>query len=96
MIGDPKTYNVGEICRTSYLCKVDESTRLDSLFNELIRQKVHLALLYDEFGCFSGIVTLEDIIEEILSVEIVDEQDQVTDMQKFAMSKSQTRNIHDS
>ena len=92
VIGDEKTYTTGELHRKAKLFSIDENTKLDVLFNELIKRKVHLALLYDEFGCFSGIVTLEDIIEEILSVEIVDEQDQVEDMQKFALSQSQARN----
>jgi metal transporter CNNM len=93
IIGDEKEYTAKEIVRTTKLFKIDESTKLDVLFNELIKRKIHLALLYDEFGCFAGIVTLEDIIEEILSVEIVDEQDQVEDMQEFALKKSQSRNI---
>ncbi len=92
IIGNEKEYTAKEIARKTKLFKIDESTKLDVLFNELIKRKIHLALLYDEFGCFSGIVTLEDIIEEILSVEIVDEQDQVEDMQEFALKKSQNRN----
>ncbi len=91
VIGNDKEYTVSEIARTAKLFKIEETTKLDVLFNELIKRKVHLALLYDEFGCFAGIVTLEDIIEEILSVEIVDEQDQVEDMQEFALKKSQSR-----
>lgn len=93
LIGDEKNYSVGEMSRSTKIFKVEETTKLDSLFNEMIKQKIHLALLYDEFGCFAGIITLEDIIEEILAVEIVDEQDRVTDMQKFARSKSRLRNI---
>jgi metal transporter CNNM len=92
IIGNDTDYKAKDIARTAKLFKIDETTKLDVLFNELIKRKVHLALLYDEFGCFAGIVTLEDIIEEILSVEIVDEQDQVEDMQEFALKKSQIRN----
>jgi metal transporter CNNM len=91
LIGQTKTISVGEISRKNKILKVDEDIKLDILFNELIKSKIHLAILYDEFGAFSGIITLEDIVEEILSVEIVDEQDEFTDMQKVAKDKSKLR-----
>ena len=82
----------GDIARKNKLFKVDESTKLDLLFNELIKRRTHLTLIFDEFGAFSGIVTLEDIVEEILSVEIVDEQDEITDLQKHAKDKQDIKN----
>ncbi|MEI6090381.1 MAG: CNNM domain-containing protein [bacterium] len=91
LIGQSRTITVGEISRVNKILKVDEDIKLDILFNELIKSKIHLAILYDEFGAFSGIITLEDIVEEILSVEIVDEQDEFTDMQKVAKDKSKLR-----
>jgi len=84
-------YRVGQLARTNKLFTVDENIQLDSLFNQLIKRKIHLALLFDEFGVFSGIVTLEDIVEEILKIEIVDEQDEHIDMRKFALIKSKQR-----
>jgi metal transporter CNNM len=63
---------------------VSESDKLDTVLNNLMLKKAHMALVYDEFGIFNGLVTLEDIIEQILRVEIVDEVDKVSDLQKFA------------
>ena len=72
---------------TNTLLRIDESIKLDTLFNVFIKRKKHIAIVYDEYGTYSGIVTLEDIIEEILSVEIIDEQDTIDDMQKHAKDK---------
>jgi len=72
---------------TNSLLRVDESIKLDKLFNVFIKRKKHIAIIYDEYGTYSGIVTLEDIVEEILCVEIVDEQDTIENMQKHAKDK---------
>jgi CBS domain containing-hemolysin-like protein len=54
---------------------VPESRRADELLRDLQRQKVHLAIVVDEHGGIAGLVTIEDILEEIVG-EIVDEYDQ--------------------
>jgi CBS domain containing-hemolysin-like protein len=53
---------------------VPETKRLDDLLRELQADAVHLALVVDEYGEFVGIVTIEDVLEEIVG-EIVDEHD---------------------
>ncbi len=63
-----------EILRKPYM--VPETKKIDSLFVELQTAKQHIAILIDEYGGFSGIVTMEDIIEEVMG-DIDDEYDKV-------------------
>jgi CBS domain containing-hemolysin-like protein len=63
---------VGGIMRPPYF--VPETQRVHDLLRELQREKVHLAVVVDEFGSTVGLVTIEDLIEEIVG-EIVDEHD---------------------
>ena len=52
-----------------------ETKNIDSLFVELQKTKQHLSILLDEYGGFSGIVSIEDIIEQIVG-DIDDEFDE--------------------
>jgi putative hemolysin len=53
---------------------IKPGTRLDTIFYKMQKQKSHMALIKDNHGSFLGIVTLEDLLEEIFG-EIVDEHD---------------------
>jgi len=64
---------ISEIIRSAYF--VPESKRIISLLAEFKKQHIHLACVVDEYGGFSGIVTMEDILEEIVG-DIQDEYDQ--------------------
>ncbi|HML37502.1 MAG TPA: hemolysin family protein [Bacillota bacterium] len=64
--------DIKSLLRKPYL--VPESKNIDDLFRELQETKVHIAILIDEYGGFSGIVTIEDLIEEVMG-NIDDEYD---------------------
>jgi len=64
---------------------------LFSVWETLLEKKEHIALIIDEYGGMDGVVTMEDIIETLLGLEIVDETDWVTDMQKLARDRWKTR-----
>lgn len=70
---------------------VPDNMVLFSLWEILLEKKEHIALIVDEYGGLDGIVTMEDIIETLLGLEIVDEKDTITDMQKFARERWETR-----
>lgn len=61
-----------------------ELISLQSLFEQLLENQEHIAVAVDEYGGFSGIVTMEDVVETLLGMEIVDEVDAIEDMQKQA------------
>ena len=73
--------DIRPILRKPYF--IPETKNIDSLFVELQQTKQHIAILIDEYGGFSGIVTMEDIIEEIVG-DIDDEYDEpVPDIEKI-------------
>ncbi|MDO5844651.1 MAG: hemolysin family protein [Methanocorpusculum sp.] len=75
---------------------VPESKKIDDLLRELQVRRVHMAIVLDEFGGFSGVVTFEDILEELVG-DIMDESDgdEVSDIieigQGLYMLDAQTR-----
>ena len=66
-----------------------ENLALDRLLVKFLEQRLHLFVVLDEYGGVSGVVSLEDVLEEILGSEIVDETDQVADMRKMAHMRRQ-------
>ncbi len=70
---------------------VQDDTPIPDLFDTFIKQRAHIALVVDEFGNTTGIVTMEDIIETLLGLEIMDESDAIEDMQKQARKNWEKR-----
>jgi len=70
--GNGKDVNIGSQLRKPYF--VPEAKKVDELLTEMQHRRVHMAIVVDEYGGVAGVVTLEDIIEEILG-EIQDEYD---------------------
>jgi CBS domain containing-hemolysin-like protein len=68
-----------------------ENISLKMLFERLLEKQEHIAVVVDEYGGFSGVVTMEDVVETLLGMEIVDEIDAIEDMQKLAREKWRER-----
>ncbi|TPE46399.1 CNNM domain-containing protein [Pontibacter mangrovi] len=63
---------------------VTEHMPIPTLFNKLLEQQEQIALVVDEYGGTAGLISMEDIIETLLGMEIIDELDQVADLQQWA------------
>jgi CBS domain containing-hemolysin-like protein len=69
----------------------ERNTPIPELFNLLITKREHVALVVDEFGSVSGLVSMEDVIETLLGLEIMDENDNVADLQQLARKNWEVR-----
>ncbi len=80
----------GDLARSTVIF-VSPQKRLDDLLNDFKRTRNHLFVVVDNFGGVLGLVTIEDVIEEIIGAEIVDEFDKYEDLQKIVMNKFSKR-----
>ena len=66
---------------------VPENATLSDALHDLVRAHQHLAVVVDEFGAFAGVVTLEDVFESLLGVEIYEKDDPHPDMRELARQR---------
>ena len=67
------------------------NTPIPQLFDTLIAKREHIALVVDEYGSVAGLVTMEDVIETLLGLEIMDESDNIADLQVLARKNWENR-----
>ena len=66
-----------------------ENESVSDIWEKMLEKKEHISVITDEYGCMRGLVTMEDVIETMLGVEIVDENDDTADLQVLAREKWQ-------
>jgi magnesium and cobalt transporter len=81
---DSAPFDINEVVRPAVV--VPESKRVDRLLKEFREERYHMAIVVDEFGGVSGLVTIEDILEEIVG-EIEDEFDDADELEIRKLSK---------
>ena len=89
MANDNNTLKLAEIRRDILI--TNRNIPIPQLLDELVLNKNHMALVVDEYGSVSGIVTMEDVIETLLGIEIMDESDNVADLQMLARKSWEKR-----
>ena len=70
---------------------VNQDTKLSDVLEELLDNRAHIMIVVDYHGGTQGIVTLEDVVETLIGIEIVDEVDQIDDMRILARRKWEER-----
>jgi CBS domain containing-hemolysin-like protein len=73
------------------LLVTERNLPIPDLFEKLIANREHIALVVDEYGSVSGLVSQEDVIETLLGLEIMDESDNVADLQQLARKSWEKR-----
>ena len=69
----------------------NEDTILSEIWDDFLKHREQISLVFDEYNCFLGILTFEDVLETILGSEIVDEKDEVSDLQQYARERLNSR-----
>ena len=82
-------YRIAKLTKPIYT--VPETVALPTLFSSFIEKRLHICLIIDEYGDVQGIVTLEDMLESLLGINIVDERDKTVNMRQKAALMWQQR-----
>jgi CBS domain containing-hemolysin-like protein len=70
---------------------VSDQLSAEKLMTRLMEERQHMCLVYDEYGTWLGLITLEDILETIIGQPIVDETDNIPDMRRLARRRWKSR-----
>lgn len=70
---------------------VPENASLDQALEQFLQKRQHLFMVVDEYGGVEGLITMEDVMESVLGVEIVDEADHVVDLRAVAKQRRDAR-----
>ena len=82
---DKWNMTLGDIRRDIVMYR--EEMPVSEIWDSMLAGKQHIACVIDEYGSFQGIITLEDIIETIVGLEIMDERDDVADLRQLALDR---------
>ncbi len=85
-IEDEKSFNLKALVKPITFER--DTANCLSLLVSFLKHRRHIAIVTDEFGGMDGIITLEDLLETAIGMEIVDETDQAVDLQKIAREKA--------
>ncbi len=83
------TKKLREFSREVYI--IPENASLDKALEQFLQRRQHLTIVVDEYGGVEGILTMEDVLETILGVEIVDEVDKIVDLRDAAKHQRDKR-----
>jgi len=89
MAEDNHSKSLGDLKRQLFV--VDRNMAVPNLFEKLVEEREHIALVVDEYGSVSGLVSMEDVIETLLGLEIMDESDTDSNMQELARKNWENR-----
>ena len=89
MANDNNSKTLAEIKRN--ILVTNRGIPIPQLLDQLVDNKNHMALVVDEYGSVSGLVTMEDVIETLLGIEIMDESDNIEDLQMMARKSWESR-----
>lgn len=70
---------------------IPDKMSAETLMGQFIHEKQHMFLVYDEYGSWLGLVTMEDVLETIIGQSIVDETDSIPNMRRYAKQRWQQR-----
>jgi CBS domain containing-hemolysin-like protein len=83
------SHKLRDFARKVYI--IPENAELDKALEKFLEARQHLFIVVDEYGGVEGLLTMEDVLETILGVEIVDEADRIVDLRELAKSRRDKR-----